>query len=121
MDIPEETALTTSLNVYQRSDVTNNEQILFIERFSAELGGIYTCNTDLVVEGESIAISVFITDGELLEECLALKQRAELACKIFIQRSKVKSCHIYLPEGIHIEDLTQASCHAYSESARSAR
>ena len=70
VEIPEETALTTSLNVYQRSDVTNNEQILFIERFSAELGGIYTCNTDLVVEGESIAISVFITNGELSKTLL---------------------------------------------------
>ena len=31
----------------------------------------------------------------------------------FIERSKVrKSDHALLPEGIQIEDITQASCHA---------
>ena len=48
----------------------------------------------------------------LLEECLALKQRAEHAKSLFFERSKVKSCHTFLPEGIQIEDLTLASCHA---------
>ena len=32
-------------------------------------------------------------------------------CNFFIKRSKVrKANHTFLPEGIHIEDLTQASC-----------
>ena len=51
----------------------------------------------------------------ILEECLSLRQRAELACKIakIIKRSKVRKVnHAFLPEGIQIEDLTQASCHA---------
>ena len=48
------------------------------------------------VGGQLSAVSI-------LEECLALKQREG-------QRSK--SCHAFLPEGIQIEDLTQASCHA---------
>ena len=50
----------------------------------------------------------------LLEECLSLKQRAEHAkITILIKRSKVRKVnHTFLPEGIQIEDLTQASCHA---------
>ena len=49
-----------------------------------------------------------------IEECLALKQRACKTCKItiFIEWSRSKSCHTFLPEVIQIEDLTQASCHA---------
>ena len=44
-------------------------------------------------------------------------ETASRVCKItiFIKRSKViKVNHVFLPEGIydHIEDLTQASCHA---------
>ena len=47
-----------------------------------------------------------------LEECLALKQRAEHAkSHFFTKRSKVRKVnHAFLPEGIQIEDLTQASC-----------
>ena len=40
---------------------------------------------------------------------------ASRACKLnfFFKRSKVrKSDHAFLPEGVQIEDLTQASCHA---------
>ena len=50
-------------------------------------------------------------------------ETASRAGKITIvtKRSKVrKSDHAFLPEDIQIEDLTQASCHAYSESAHSA-
>ena len=56
-----------------------------------------------------------------LEEYLASKQRAEsMQNHNCYQKVKgQKSDHAFLPEGIQIEDLTQASCH--SESARSAR
>ena len=42
-------------------------------------------------------------------------ETASRACKItiLIKRSKVRKVnHAFLPEGIQIEDLTQASCHA---------
>ena len=42
-------------------------------------------------------------------------ETASRACKIiiFIKRSKVRKVnHAFLLEGIQIEDLTQASCHA---------
>ena len=42
-------------------------------------------------------------------------ETASRACKITIsiKRSKVRKVnHVFLPEGIQIEDLTQASCHA---------
>ena len=52
--------------------------------------------------------------SHLLEECLALKQRAEHAKSQFLsKRSKVRKVnYAFLPEGIQIEDLTQDSCHA---------
>ena len=39
---------------------------------------------------------------------------ASRACKtsILLKGQRPKSCHTFLPEGIQIEDLTQASCHA---------
>ena len=50
----------------------------------------------------------------VLEECLALKQLAEHAKSQFLSKGQKvgKVNHIFLPEGIQIEDLTQASCHA---------
>ena len=41
-------------------------------------------------------------------------ETASRACKtIIIKRSKVRTVnHTFLPEGIQIEDLTQAFCHA---------
>lgn len=62
-DIIVETAITSSRNLYQRSDPINNKQILFIQSFSLEDSAIYTCTTDLSVDGSSIAASVFITSG----------------------------------------------------------
>ena len=50
-----------------------------------------------------------------LEECLAMKQRAEHAIaksQFLLKSQRSKSCHAFLLEGIQIEDLTQASCHA---------
>lgn len=63
LDIAIETAITSSHNIYQRNDPTKNEQTLFIEDFSPSLAAVYTCNTDLVVDGKSVAASVFITNG----------------------------------------------------------
>ena len=59
-------------------------------------------------------IHIYCSLVHLLEECLALKQRAEHAkISIFIERSKIRKVnHEFLPEGIQVEDLTQASCHA---------
>ena len=59
-----ETAINPSTNVYQRSDLTNNEQILFIENFSLANIAIYTCGTFLPVDGRSFSESVFITSGK---------------------------------------------------------
>ena len=54
-------------------------------------------------------LQFYLLPGPILEECLSLRQRAELACII----AKVRKVnHAFLPEGIQIEDLTQASCHA---------
>ena len=46
-----------------------------------------------------------------LEECLALKQRADQST-ILLKGQRSESDHAFFPEGIQIEDLTQASCHA---------
>ena len=43
----------------------------------------------------------------LLEKCLALAQQAEQAKSQFLPRGQ--NDHVFLPEGIQIEDLTQAS------------
>ena len=54
-------------------------------------------------------------------ECLALKQRAEhTKFQFLLKGQRSKGYHTFLPKGIQIEELTQASYHAYSESARSA-
>ena len=54
--------------------------------------------------------------GDTILETLFVIVAASRACKIcnfFAKRSKVrKGDHALLPEGIQIEDLTQASCHA---------
>ena len=49
-----------------------------------------------------------INTSQRLEECLALKQRADYN---IYQKVKCQN-HTFLPEGIQIEDLTQASYHA---------
>ena len=62
-DIPVETALMPTINVFQRRDVSNNRQTLNIQSFSSADTAIYTCMTDLTINNNSISMSVFITNG----------------------------------------------------------
>ena len=74
----------------------------------------YHCNLHVLV--------YILTKSELLVTCTLRYTRrmlgietASRACKNlnFIERSKVRKVnHAFSPEGIQIEDLTQASCHA---------
>ena len=56
-----------------------------------------------------------LLDIVILTRRMFVIETASRACKItiIIKRSKVRKVnHAFLPEGIQIEDLTQASCHA---------
>ena len=57
-------SISPTINLFQRSDPTNNEQILIIQTFSSADMAVYTCSTDLEVNGNTAQESLFITSGE---------------------------------------------------------
>ncbi len=62
--IPVNTDINPSDNLYQRSDPLNNEQLLIIQSFSSAEEAVYTCSTDLEVNGNTARESLFVTSGE---------------------------------------------------------
>jgi hypothetical protein len=65
--ITESNALTPPpFNVYQTHDPANNIQSLFIRDFSPADTALYTCRTDLVVNGASFEESVYISSCKFI-------------------------------------------------------